>query len=262
MTDLKSTDLNIKVLGSKLNNGNFVIKGIPTEVWDAFREEAEILMPDKGEYAWSEVFTSVILSLVKAKERVLLMNEIPDFVYESAENVCRQADSSLQELIKDILEASATNNFYLGVVKRVEPDVEVATVIFTGVPLQTIKMFDHVANFYAQTQNLKNFGAIDFLVRLFAQNSSNLHFATATPDALKDSHTFVISNVPNDSYNYWQNLADQFKMSYKEASKQEIKASAVTMLATLLLNSGNEQVTSKFTITQNPTNTTTPEIKL
>ena len=68
---MSESTLNIRVIGSKLNDGNFQLRGIPTEVWDKFREEAETLMPDKGENAWSEVLVSVILSLIKAKERIL-----------------------------------------------------------------------------------------------------------------------------------------------------------------------------------------------
>lgn len=240
--------LNIRVVGSQLNDGNFQLRGIPTETWDAFREEAQLLMPDKGENAWSEVLVSVILSLIKAQERVILMNQIPDFVYESAENVCRQAKSTLQELLKEILETASQNNFYLGVVKQTDVEEQTATVVFTGVPLDTIEMFNAVASFYAKEEKLKDYNGIDFLVSLFAQNAKNLHFATALTAPIKDAHTFVISNVPKESHAYWQNLAENFKSAYKEASSEEISASAVTMLATMLLQSGKGEVKAEMEI--------------
>lgn len=239
---MSETTLNIRVVGSKLNDGNFQLRGIPTEVWDKFREEAETLMPDKGENAWSEILVSVILSLLKSKERVILMNEIPDYVYDSAENVCREANSTLQELLKEVLESASEDNFYLGVVKQTEVEETTATLVFTGVPLPTIEMFNAVSQFYAKQEKIDNFGGIDFLTKLFAQNSNNLHFATATTESIANSHTIVISNIPKESIEYWQTIADNFKTAYKEASKEEINATAVTMIATMLLQSGKGQV--------------------
>lgn len=170
--------LNVRVLGSQVNGGNFQLTGIPTEVWDAFLVQAKLLMPDLGDNAWAELLTSVVLSVLEEKERVILMNKIPDFVYEKAEGVCREAKSTLQELVKSILDSASHNEFYLGVVNQTKPDENTATVIFTGVPLETMAYWGKVAEQYREAYlrasgNPIQADAIDMLTLMMANAASN-----------------------------------------------------------------------------------------
>lgn len=143
--------MNIGVEIQSTNGGkNFLLDGIPSEVWNSFTERAKELRPDveNPALAWAALVGDMIESIADTDKKVIILRDIPTEHLAALNLKCAQAGLDIPGLIFNLITSAQKDKLYLAnyAVKRKIDDKEKIvrgsnSIVLTGITEAAISPF-------------------------------------------------------------------------------------------------------------------------
>lgn len=90
------------------------VDGIPTDLWERFVAEAQIIMPEKGRDAWAAVLSEVIANIGGGgKTHTLIMTDIPLEAVEAFDDLAAQIDETPDGLVAQMYRYALARSLHL-----------------------------------------------------------------------------------------------------------------------------------------------------
>ncbi len=129
-------ELAIELQAKKGEKGTqYVLKGIPSEVFSAVRKKARELAPDKGENAWAWLLLGLLQSITAKGSDTLLLTRIPEEYANALKEALSSVDNDPETLLKSFYQQAYDGNFRLiDFQKEGTTPTDVTTIVILNFP--------------------------------------------------------------------------------------------------------------------------------
>jgi hypothetical protein len=227
-----SKSITVDIVGVETSGGNYLLKGIPYELFARFVEEAAVITGNTKD-GWAELIYSLIYSVIKTDKRVILVNEIPEKVYETLDAECIENKTSISELITTLLKASELDAFRLFTLFETAVEESSGALMINGIHPHSLKRLFRILQ-EGHLTPLNFFQTMERSIRESKLSIATLH----APQA--ESNTLIITGVPDSSIKFFNDEAKKFRLIYEETSGEESQMTGLQMLAQMLMDAGSK----------------------
>ena len=120
----------------------YILKGIPADVFRAVRNKAKELAPDKGENAWAWLLLGLLQSITAAGSDTLLLTRIPEDYSNALKEALSHVDNTPENLLKSFYQQAYDGNFRLiDFLKEGETPTDVTTLVILNFPNTILKIY-------------------------------------------------------------------------------------------------------------------------
>lgn len=162
-------DLNLYTTATK-DGDQYKIADIPPKLWAQFTERAKVLMPERGDDAWSAFLSNAIASVCDGDSHTFIMTDIPANAKNSLDDACESAKVRADQVIGQIFKSAMDGKFHLLNITDFTQVEDTHTLVIVGLPDKAWQGWDAVA----QQANVET----EYLLGMFfeAAASGSLNF--------------------------------------------------------------------------------------